>query len=88
MTTHPNPIPPTDPAQPPAPTPEPVPASTDASLRRQLQAVLVVVLVLAATFLFYVLLEHPAAVPALACVASLATIAGGIYAFTKLVNHP
>ncbi|MEU1075122.1 MULTISPECIES: hypothetical protein [unclassified Streptomyces] len=44
------------------------------------------VLTLAAAFAFYVLLEHPAAIPALQAVGALAATAGAIYAFAKLVN--
>ncbi|WP_331748562.1 hypothetical protein [Streptomyces sp. NBC_00648] len=88
MTTHPNP--PTGPTQPPAtpaaPQPGPTtpgPAPAEASLRRLVIGVLAGLVVLAALFAFYVLLEHPKALPALAGVSALFTIGG----FALLANR-
>ncbi|MFG2149632.1 hypothetical protein ACGFRG_36315 [Streptomyces sp. NPDC048696] len=75
---------PTMPAQPPTvpvtPPPGPGSAPADASLRR-------LVLALAGLLAFYVLLEHPAAVPALQAVGALFAIGGAIVGFVCLANR-
>ncbi|MET9366099.1 hypothetical protein ABZX93_35085 [Streptomyces sp. NPDC006632] len=91
MSTHPNPTTDPTPTQPPAvpaaPLTPPEPSPAEASLRRTLQAVTAAVTLLGLMFAFYVLNEHPNALPALGGVGTLVAIGLGVLAVVKLVNR-